>query len=225
MILLTAQYWGPWTSIHAPKDTDDLWTAFIAAARACPEFDFVGKLHPNMNADGHEGSSGAQRLINALPQPLPANFRLAPFRSDIREWLDQADVIVTYYSTTTIEAALAGKWLVLLNLSGKRDFLPEASEDGYAQPVYASYELPATIRRILNDVELQKRMEAGRQKYLKRAIAPGRDTSEVLGNVLRGRCACPVCAERQVLAAPRIPKPVLMTRSAAVEARAMWRSV
>ena len=192
-ILMTAQYWGPWTAVLDPQDTDDTWPALIAAARWCPQFDFIGKIHPNMNAPFHEGPGGAQRLVNALPRPLPANFRLAPLRSEVQALLANANVVVSYYSTTVIEAAIAGKWTVLLNVSGKRDFLPEAVETGYAIPVREPEQLGPALERVLGDTELQQRMNRGRWRFLRRAIVDGEKLSTVMADVLEGRCRCGVC--------------------------------
>jgi len=166
-ILMTAQYWGPWTAIHSPQDTDDMWPTFVQAARRCPQFDFIAKIHPNMNVSFHEGTGGAQRLVNALTQPLPDNFHLAPLRSDGRELLAGA----------------------------KRDFLPEALETGYAMPVKEPEQLAPTLRRILSDRRLQQRMNQGRRRFLRLAVAGGENLSEVVADVIGGRCACEVCRQ------------------------------
>lgn len=197
VVLMTAQYWGPWTSIHSIWDTDALWPAFVAAARAIPEADFLGKIHPNMNAPEHEGPWGAQRIVDQLPPDPPKNFTLLPFRSRVREVLGSADLLVSYYSTTFTEAAMHGVPAVMLNLSGKRDFLPEALETGFALAARSADELITAIRRAIWDGPTRASMERGRRAFLGRAISGGGGLDEAVAGVVRGRCECPLCEGRR----------------------------
>lgn len=85
--------------------------ALVRAARSFPEYRFVIRPHPRREIISRE-------LLDALPE----NVRVST-GGDTARWLKAADLVVTYWSTTAIEALLLGTRLIQLNATGLPDYL------------------------------------------------------------------------------------------------------
>ena len=130
-------------------------TAVRDAAMALPDVEFVVKLHPSEDP----------RLWRALRRRSGGAGLRVIARCDTAALLSRADVVVTRFSTTGMEAAILGKPLVTINLTGGPDHAPYA-DGGAALPVRAAADLVPAIRRILSDPQIQRGLEAGRARFL-----------------------------------------------------------
>ena len=147
-VVLAHQCWGPWSAFHSPLDTNDLWSATAEAARACPDVLFVGKIHPLVDHPNHEWPGRSQEIMDfAAEQRLP-NFSVAPLDSSVGETLEQASLLLTYYSLTAVEALLSGVPVAMVNLTAKRDLFPELTQLAGAPAVRTTEELIALVRSL-----------------------------------------------------------------------------
>jgi len=106
--------------------------ALLATARAMPEVEFVAKLHPRMEA---------VPLVE-----LPRNVVLEQ-HTDTARLIKAADVLVTFWSTTAVEAILLGTPLVQLNATALPDFLDLSTSRG--RPIARS---ASDLERMLREV-------------------------------------------------------------------------
>ena len=135
-------------AFHSPLDTNDLWLATAAAARACPDVLFVGKIHPLVDDPDHEWPGRSQEIAKFVAEQRLPNFRVAPLDSGVGETLKQTDLVLTYYSLTAVEALIAGVPVAMVNLTSKRDLFPELVQLAGAPVVRTSDELIALVRRL-----------------------------------------------------------------------------
>lgn len=131
-------------------------TAVRDAAIALPEVEFIVKLHPSENP----------RLWRALRRGSRGAGLRVIVRCDTAALLSRADVVVTRFSTTGMEAAILGKPLVTINLTGGPDHAPYA-DGGGALGVRAAAELVPAIRRVLRDPETRRELEVSRERFLR----------------------------------------------------------
>lgn len=89
----------------------------------------------------------------------------------LSELMAQADVLVTRFSTTALEANLMGKPVVTINLTSRRDQYPYAAEGG-ALAAYSYDEILPTLRAALTDEATRARLAAKREQFLARHLGP-----------------------------------------------------
>lgn len=147
-VLLTHQCWGPWAAFHSPLDTNDMWNCFAKAARSLPDVRFVGKIHPLVDDPDHEWHGRSDEIRQwVIDQQLP-NFTVLPLHSSMQDALQAADLVITYYSLTAVEALTRDIPVAMMNLTDKRDLFPELVELGGAPAVRSVEEFIALITAI-----------------------------------------------------------------------------
>lgn len=82
-----------------------------------------------------------------------------------QEVIEESDLVVVVSSTTAFEAVIAGKPLLLLNLTGTEDYTGVAAA-GAAIYVDDEQALAAAIATALGDAEVRSRLEAGRRSLV-----------------------------------------------------------
>lgn len=106
---------------------------FLETARKLPDALFIAKLHPRMES------------VPLLE--LPPNVVLEQ-HTDTPRLIKAADALVTFWSTTALEAVLLGTPLVQLNATGLPDFLDLSTP--YGRPIARSaHELAELLRPLL----------------------------------------------------------------------------
>lgn len=163
--------------------------AVLQTVKTVSDVEIVIKLHPIEAPD----------VINELVKEAGIAARVVK-ECDTRSLLKAADVVITQYSTTGLEALLLGKPLVTINLSGEPDRAPYALA-GAAVGVYSPGELADAVRRCLDHAETRGRLAEQREIFLREMFA-SRDGSA------SGRCAqeiLAVAAGRRVAARPSLP--------------------
>ncbi|MGC9970646.1 MAG: CDP-glycerol glycerophosphotransferase family protein [Bryobacteraceae bacterium] len=94
------------------------------------------------------------------------------------------DLAVTFFSTVGFEAALFGKPLITINLSGLPDIVDYARE-GIAVGVYSAEGFVDALSRCLFDAETRERLGRRRREYLElRCAASDRLASERVGDLV-----------------------------------------
>lgn len=149
-------------------------------ALACHELgaELVIKPHPNETNTGD---------YEALAGELPEAVRfVAHGARPLQELIDECTVLATRYSTTAIEAIVAGKPVMTVFPTGAREHYPFAAE-GAAVKVNACDELLPTLRALLSDRALHERLASHRKAFIDRHVGPldGGATDRVVEHLLR----------------------------------------
>jgi hypothetical protein len=84
----------------------------------------------------------------------------------------ESDIIVVVSSTTGYEACLAGRPLVVFNLTGEQDFV-DYVRLGAALPVVDPADLAPTIQKIVDEATVREGLAAGRQRVLDSGLSGG----------------------------------------------------
>ena len=113
------------------------------------------KLHPG------ENQKAPLYRENKLIKPII----IAAKDADTNELLYACDVMITKNSTTTIEAMILNKPVIILNLSNQPDYVPYA-ESGAAAGVYKEEDLLPTLKKVLYDSQFRKKFEKNRKKFV-----------------------------------------------------------
>jgi hypothetical protein len=164
VVVFFGQYWVPWTACVSPLDYADLWLLIADAASILHDMTFVAKVHPN--ACRFEGLAATQRCVSSLECRNLPNVRISPSDLSATDLIGIASVVVTYHSTTAIEAMLQDKPVILINVSDKPPIMSRPIHVGAALSASTAGELSALLRHILSDPQLQTRMQIARRRYL-----------------------------------------------------------
>jgi len=136
-----------------------------------------------------------------LIKPHPREEELQPYRDVARQWPEHvrvvehgefelsslivaADVLITRFSTTAIEAALMHTPVMTVNLAAGLDQYPFAQE-GAALGVYAEEDLAPTLRRLLTDEALRAELTRTQEVFLDRhlGVRDGRATERIAARI------------------------------------------
>jgi hypothetical protein len=170
LVLFADQYYQPTRAAGLPLDrTVRPIEALASAARALPDVDFVMKFHPKTGSnDRHEPFDALQRRVNRIASTGLRNFSAAALESSLRALLTHAAVFVTHYSTSAIEAMLAGVPVILLNVTAERTRWPGLEEGIAPYPAATAEELIDLLRRLLHDDVLNARAVIEQRDHLAR---------------------------------------------------------
>ena len=133
-------------------------TAFLEsvlrALKGFPEVQIVIKPHPLEKRRWSEGVAGGQGVQAVILPP----------RSNTYQALYACDIMLASFSTTITEAIILDKPVVVVNLSGKPDFIPYA-ESGAALGVYRDQDIAPAIRKALYDRAVRQSLKRARAKF------------------------------------------------------------
>ncbi len=138
----------------------------------------VIKPHPN------ESDTGDYR---ALADSMEQTVRFVPHgERPLADLVGECAVLATRYSTTAIQAIIAGKPVMTVFPTGARERYPFAAE-GAGVKVNSCDELLPTLRALLTDNELHERLNAQREQFIKRHVGPldGGATERIIEYVMR----------------------------------------
>ncbi|MGI5816735.1 MAG: CDP-glycerol glycerophosphotransferase family protein [Armatimonadota bacterium] len=151
-------------------------------AMACAHCDAVLAIKPHP----HEGEYLRTRY-EALAAELPETVRLVPHGEvPLSDLIAASDLLVTRFSTTTFEAALLGRPVMTVNLSGGPDQYPFADE-GCALGVRDYDEIERALRRLLSRGEMRGGLAKSQLTFLRRHLGPrdGRSTERIARLIAR----------------------------------------
>jgi|LSQX01.3.fsa_nt_gb hypothetical protein len=154
------------------------WLRCLAAA--CRELgaQLVIKPHPNETCT---------LAYEQLAREMPETVSFVPHgERPLAELIDECTVLATRYSTTAVEAIIAGKLVMTVYPSGDRERYPLAGE-GAAVKVDSCEELLPALRALLTDTDLQERLASNRDSFLRRHVGPldGGATDRIVEHLLR----------------------------------------
>lgn len=146
--------WATQTHALPNEENRENISAVYHAANSLDNVRLVIKLHP---AEQQEASLYKQNN-SYVPLVVKGN-------KNISELLYICDVLITKSSTTTIEAAILNKPIIILNLSEKPNHVPYV-EKGVALGVYNKEDLVSTIKDALYKEEVRKKLAKAREKFI-----------------------------------------------------------
>ncbi len=143
---------------------------------------------------------GAKLVIKAHPQETDLELyrALARARPDVvtfvahgerplEELIAECEVLATRFSTTAMEANLAGKLVLTVNVGGGPEQYPYA-EEGAALAARSCEGILPALRALLTDEATQQRLQASRQRFVDRHVGPldGKATERIAA-IIAGR--------------------------------------
>ena len=185
-VLLTHQCWGAWNAFHSPLDTNDMLSALIEAAKQLPQVEFLAKIHPLVDDFNNELPGRWEEIRQwLLEQDLP-NLKVLALNAGMADALQQAGLVVTYYSLTAVEAITQGIPVTMMNLTGKRDLFPELVELAGVPAVRSLDEFTTLVKKIHDgDFELNTTPEA-LEVLMKRIFGAPVNVSRTIRNIVVG---------------------------------------
>ncbi len=121
---------GDWSALIHRSDTDILAEEFARLAAALPAFHFVLRPHPGMDHPRHEGHGALARLADLVRMIAAPNLEFS--RGPLADDLARGDLFLSEYSATLIDAWRAGKLGLIANLTGRRSFMQDFADLGFA---------------------------------------------------------------------------------------------
>lgn len=118
------------------------------------EVQLITKLHPGELGAPLHYRAGRQAGV----EPIVTEY-------SVYELLHACDAMITRASTTAIEAAILGKPIIIVNLSGRSEGIPYVKE-GIALGSYSRDELAASIKSALYDDNIQAKLKEARQAFV-----------------------------------------------------------
>ncbi|MFO8080858.1 MAG: hypothetical protein R6V07_11170 [Armatimonadota bacterium] len=154
------------------------WLRELALACQTLGAELVVKPHPN-----ESDTSDYEALARELPDAVRF---VAHGERSLEKLIDECTVLATRYSTTAVQAIMAGKLVMTVFPTGAREHYPFA-EEGAAVKVDSCDELLPTLRALLTDRELQARLAARRDGFISHHAGPldGGATDRIVEHLLR----------------------------------------
>ncbi|MFA5074270.1 MAG: CDP-glycerol glycerophosphotransferase family protein, partial [Nitrospirota bacterium] len=122
----------------------------IRAASRDPRVQLIFQVSPNQTVESIQEMLGKEPSSNAVALRYP----------DTESLMAVSDGVITFFSTTAIDALLLGKPLLLINLSDDRDFYPFA-QMGAAFGAYTEADIQPAFARLIEEREA---LRTGREK-------------------------------------------------------------
>ena len=142
--MLVLNHAGDWTALVNRSDTDILVEAFANLARARPDKEFIIRAHPTMAQAAHEGVNSIERLADFVTKAT-ANLSLS--RAALSDDLTRGDLYLSEYSQVLLDVWAAGKLGAAVNLTGRRSFMADYEQLGFAE-FTSDHDLRALMERI-----------------------------------------------------------------------------
>ncbi|MFC1577313.1 CDP-glycerol glycerophosphotransferase family protein, partial [Candidatus Omnitrophota bacterium] len=112
--------------------------------------------HPRDPASMHD------QIIRELD--MSAKARVVSIYANTTDLIKASTIMITWESTTALEAIALGKPVVIVNLTGRPDFVPYVQR-GAAIGAYKKEDILPALQRALDDKETQDRMMASQRQF------------------------------------------------------------
>lgn len=135
-------------------DRINIFTEYIKFFKANPNYFGIWKLHPNEELD----------LYESIANQTPCNLVLIR-ESDTNVIINESNLVITFYSTVGLQAIIAGKPLITVNLSEK-DYPITYDKLGCARLVSNINNFQNTIKLLLLDNDIENEFFEARKRLL-----------------------------------------------------------
>ena len=130
-ICLTLNHSGNWSSLISRSDTDGLIILFAELAKHYPSLKFIIRLHPNSDQLKGEGVGWTSRIKTQIELLDLQNLTLS--KVSLEEDWQRAQVFISEYSLSAVEALRFGKIVMFLNLTRRRSFVKDLTDLGFVE--------------------------------------------------------------------------------------------
>ena len=154
---------------------DEIRTGLVETAREFanhPDWQIVYQVHPSQKIED----------VRAILDEAGFADTSAVRYHDTEELIKAGDAMITFFSTTAIDAVLLRKPLLLINLSDDRDFFPFA-EMGVALAAFSRDDIAVSIRRLIGGFQIDDDKYAA-AVHLMNHVNDGQALPRVLKNIL-----------------------------------------
>ncbi|MCH7873048.1 MAG: hypothetical protein IID33_15235, partial [Planctomycetes bacterium] len=125
---------------------ENLFATVFDLRKAMPDVQLIMRLH----------AGEATELLREMARERGVDAIIDP-NASLQELLELSDVVVSQTTTAGLEAMIAGKPVIYLNIHCERDWLPYA-ECGAAVGVYEADQLAPAVKRVLSDATLREEL-------------------------------------------------------------------
>ncbi|MFH0832259.1 MAG: UDP-N-acetylglucosamine 2-epimerase [Candidatus Aenigmatarchaeota archaeon] len=140
------------------EENEALLHGVFKAIEEFPDLQLIVKLHPDENDELHKKIANEYDIKPIIVKCV-----------DLYELFNSCGLAITYYSTTALEAMLFDKPVLIVNLSGQPDKFPFVSS-GAAVGAYMEKDIAPSIKNIINNKALRKRLESARRRLITKSI-------------------------------------------------------
>ena len=137
------------------KEGKDLLYAIVNLMKNYPDKQLVIKLKAAQEEEI------TNKIVNASKLD---NIRIT-LNTNIYELVSACDLLMTPWSTVALEAMIADKPVITINLTGREDIQPYA-KSGAAIGVYKAEDLVPAVKKTLYEPEMKKQLEKNRKEYV-----------------------------------------------------------
>jgi glycosyltransferase involved in cell wall biosynthesis len=134
--------------------------------------------------------TGAQLVVKVHPSDSVEEVRelagnaVVEKRIDLNSLLNACDALIVHNSGIAVEAMIVGKPVLVVNLTRRKDVVPYV-EEGAAFGVYEKNKLVESVKKVLGDGKLRKRLAGGGRRFVKEYAfsADGRASERVAQSI------------------------------------------
>ena len=130
-ICLTLNHSGNWSSLISRSDTDGLIIKFVELAKHYPSLNFIIRLHPNSDQLKGEGVGWINRIKHQVGLLDLKNLSVSS--ATLEEDWQRAQVFISEYSLSAVEALRFGKIVLFLNLTQRKSFVKDLTDVGFIE--------------------------------------------------------------------------------------------
>ena len=149
---------------------------FYKAVKELSDTQFIVKPHPNENPEIH------QEMLNLNGNN--GNLILMEKEADTFELIYLCDLLITFHSTSGLEAVVLEKPVITVNMTGRPD-PADYAEKGIAIGVYEEKNLCNAVDDALNNEETRNSLAKAREHYVNDYLLDGK-AKERIGDVIEG---------------------------------------
>jgi hypothetical protein len=168
---------------------DEIIRMIVRAANTVENSLLIVKLHPRTPLDAVEG-------IQAMVQAESTGDVQVQREGDIYALMKAADLVVTQFSNVGLEAAMMGRSVLSINLTGA-DYVVDLARLGVATRATSEEEVVTKVHALLSDEESRAELRASREAYFDknpelRDLTAGETVEDIVRGVLKmeaRRCA------------------------------------
>jgi hypothetical protein len=130
-ICLSLNHAGNWSTLISRCDTDGPIQALIQLATQHLDLNFIIRLHPNSSRPKAEGIGWHERIEKEIAALGMENLELS--KVPIEEDWKRADLFISEYSLSVVDALQFGKMVIFLNLTIRRSFVTDLVRIGFKE--------------------------------------------------------------------------------------------
>jgi len=147
-VCLSLNHSGNWSSLISRCDTDGLIVLLFELSKEFEDINFIIRLHPNSDDKKAEGNGWIARVKEQVKKYNSPNVSVSNLPIE-KDW-ERADLFISEYSLSVIDALVYGKIVLFLNTTKRVSFVRDFTDVGFVE-VYSLHELSTQLQQIVAD--------------------------------------------------------------------------